>query len=60
LHRFTALAWILGLAHALGEGTDAGQAWFLAMTTIVVIPAIGLLATRWSSAVAAPQAGAAR
>ena len=32
LHRFTALAWLLGLVHALGEGTDAGQAWFLAMT----------------------------
>ena len=32
LHRFTALAWILGLAHSLGEGTDAGQTWFLAMT----------------------------
>jgi methionine sulfoxide reductase heme-binding subunit len=60
LHRFTALAWVLGLAHALGEGTDAGQAWFLAMTAIVVIPAIGLLVTRWSGAVAAPQAGGAQ
>jgi methionine sulfoxide reductase heme-binding subunit len=46
LHRFTALAWILGLAHSLGEGTDAGQAWFLAMTAIVVVPAIGLLLVR--------------
>ncbi len=25
LHRFAALAWLLGLVHALGEGTDAGQ-----------------------------------
>src|ERR1700761_1695145 len=24
LHRFSALAWALGLAHSLGEGTDAG------------------------------------
>jgi len=47
LHRFTALAWVLGLVHALGEGTDAGQVWFLAMTAIVVLPAIGLLAVRW-------------
>jgi methionine sulfoxide reductase heme-binding subunit len=47
LHRFTALAWILGIVHSLGEGTDAGQAWFLAMTAIVVIPALGLLLTRW-------------
>jgi methionine sulfoxide reductase heme-binding subunit len=46
LHRFTALAWLAGLAHALGEGTDAGQLWFLAMTALVVIPALALLATR--------------
>lgn len=49
LHRFTALAWILGLAHALGEGTDAGQAWFLAMIAIVAVPAIALLVVRLSS-----------
>ncbi len=47
LHRFTALAWILGIAHSLGEGTDAGQDWFLAMTAIVVVPALALLANRW-------------
>jgi methionine sulfoxide reductase heme-binding subunit len=46
LHRFTALAWLAGLAHALGEGTDAGQLWFLAMVAIVAIPALALLATR--------------
>lgn len=46
LHRFTALAWLLGLVHALGEGTDAGQVWFLAMVAIVVIPALGLLVAR--------------
>jgi methionine sulfoxide reductase heme-binding subunit len=46
LHRFTALAWLLGLAHALGEGTDAGQLWFLAMIALVAIPALCLLATR--------------
>jgi methionine sulfoxide reductase heme-binding subunit len=46
LHRFTALAWLAGLGHALGEGTDAGQVWFLAMIAIVAIPAVGLLATR--------------
>ena len=50
LHRFTALAWLAGLVHALGEGTDAGQLWFLAMLALVAIPALGLLATRltWS------------
>ncbi len=46
LHRFTALAWLLGLAHAVGEGTDAGQLWFLAMVAIVVIPALALVAMR--------------
>jgi sulfoxide reductase heme-binding subunit YedZ len=55
LHRFTALAWLLGLVHSLGEGTDAGQTWFLAMTAIVVIPALLLLATRWLTAPAAQQ-----
>ena len=46
LHRFTALAWMLGIAHSLGEGTDAGQTWFLAMTAVAVLPALGLLAIR--------------
>jgi sulfoxide reductase heme-binding subunit YedZ len=46
LHRFTALAWLLGLVHALGEGTDAGQVWFLAMVALVAIPALALLGAR--------------
>jgi sulfoxide reductase heme-binding subunit YedZ len=50
LHRFTALAWVLGLAHSLGEGTDAGQAWFLAMVAIVMLPALALLALRADAA----------
>jgi sulfoxide reductase heme-binding subunit YedZ len=48
LHRFTALTWVLGIAHSLGEGTDAGQLWFLAMAGIVVIPAAVLLVMRHS------------
>jgi sulfoxide reductase heme-binding subunit YedZ len=60
LHRFTALAWLLGLVHSLGEGTDAGQAWFLAMTAIVVLPALALLAMRWLSPSATPQTRTAR
>jgi methionine sulfoxide reductase heme-binding subunit len=46
LHRFTALAWLLGLVHALGEGSDSGQVWFLAMTIPVVVPALLLLTGR--------------
>jgi sulfoxide reductase heme-binding subunit YedZ len=60
LHRFTALAWILGLVHALGEGTDAGQTWFLAMTAIVAVPAIGLLLLRRMGSPAITRPGAAR
>jgi methionine sulfoxide reductase heme-binding subunit len=60
LHRFTALAWLLGLVHSLGEGTDAGQAWFLAMSATVVVPALALLLTRWLAASAAPRSSAAR
>jgi sulfoxide reductase heme-binding subunit YedZ len=55
LHRFTALAWILGVVHSLGEGTDAGQTWFLAMTAIVVVPALALLAFRWLAAGREPE-----
>jgi sulfoxide reductase heme-binding subunit YedZ len=58
LHRFTALAWVLGLAHALGEGTDAGQAWFLVMIAIVVLPALALLAARGLKASGARSAAA--
>jgi sulfoxide reductase heme-binding subunit YedZ len=46
LHRFTALAWVLGVAHSLGQGTDAGTAWFLASTGVVALPALVLLALR--------------
>jgi methionine sulfoxide reductase heme-binding subunit len=55
LHRFTALAWIAGLVHALGEGTDAGQVWFLAMIALVAIPALGLLVTRLARSADAPR-----
>ncbi len=48
LHRFAALAWMLGIAHSLGEGTDAGETWFLAMTAVVVVPPLLLLAIRHS------------
>ena len=48
LHRFTALAWLMGLGHSLGEGTDAGQTWFLVMIGIVAVPALVLLLWRMS------------
>jgi sulfoxide reductase heme-binding subunit YedZ len=49
LHRLTALAWLGGLVHSLGMGTDAGQLWFLAMAAIVAVPALALLGIRASA-----------
>ena len=46
LHRWTALVWLLSIVHALGEGTDAGEAWFLLGLGALVIPALALLAVR--------------
>ncbi len=46
LHRFTALFWVLGVAHSVGAGTDAGQPWFLVSMGCVVLPAAVLLAGR--------------
>jgi sulfoxide reductase heme-binding subunit YedZ len=58
LHRFTALAWMLGLVHSLGEGTDAGETWFLAMIAVVTVPALLLLI--WRMAPTGHRAGFAR
>lgn len=58
LHRFTALAWLAGVVHALGEGTDAGQAWFLALTILTTAPALIALALRWARHTTSPTSGA--
>jgi sulfoxide reductase heme-binding subunit YedZ len=58
LHRFTALAWILGLAHSLGEGTDAGTGWFLVMTAIATVPPLVLLLVRTVAGPRRQRAGA--
>jgi sulfoxide reductase heme-binding subunit YedZ len=49
LHRFTAVVWLASIAHALGEGTDAGQAWFLLGVGALVVPAFVLLTVRTST-----------
>ena len=46
IHRFTVLAWALGLVHTFTEGTDAGQAWFIAIVAISSAPAVVLLGLR--------------
>jgi methionine sulfoxide reductase heme-binding subunit len=50
LHRFAALGWLLGVAHSVGEGTDAGAAWFLVAAAAVVLPASALLVARLTPA----------
>ncbi|MFM8527149.1 MAG: hypothetical protein ACKOBH_03400, partial [bacterium] len=40
VHRFTLAAWLLAFAHAIGSGSDAGTAWFLALMGILLIPVI--------------------
>jgi sulfoxide reductase heme-binding subunit YedZ len=47
IHRFTALAWALGLVHTFTEGTDAGQLWFIALILLTAAPALVLLAMRF-------------
>ena len=42
----TALAWILGVAHSLGVGTDAGAHWFVAGLVAATAPPAALLALR--------------
>jgi methionine sulfoxide reductase heme-binding subunit len=46
VHRLTIVAWVLGLVHALVEGTDAGQAWFIALVVVATAPAVVLLGLR--------------
>jgi sulfoxide reductase heme-binding subunit YedZ len=46
LHRFTAIAWIAGIVHAIGEGTDASSAWFLLLIAATTVPALLLLTLR--------------
>jgi len=46
LHRFTALAWALAVIHTLGEGTDAGAAWFVLPMLALALPTAALLVRR--------------
>jgi sulfoxide reductase heme-binding subunit YedZ len=50
LHRLTAVAWVLGVVHTLGEGSDAGAAWFLVAAGMLVLPTGALLARRLAPA----------
>jgi sulfoxide reductase heme-binding subunit YedZ len=46
LHRLTAVAWLLGVVHSFGTGSDAHREWFLIFSGVVVAPAGILIARR--------------
>jgi sulfoxide reductase heme-binding subunit YedZ len=46
LHRLTSVAWLLAVAHALGEGTDAGVIWFTVSLGAIGLPVLALLVLR--------------
>ena len=59
LHRWTALVWLMSIVHAFGQGTDAGETWFLLLVGTFVVPPLALLVLRLdglrSSRTPAPQ-----
>ena len=59
LHRFTALAWLMGVGHALAMGTDVGERWMAVPLAIAVIPTAVLLLMRLTTAPAPPRPSAA-
>jgi sulfoxide reductase heme-binding subunit YedZ len=46
LHRLTAVVWVLGVIHTLGEGTDAGQIWYIVLIIILTAPVAVALGMR--------------
>jgi sulfoxide reductase heme-binding subunit YedZ len=60
MHRFTSVAWLASIAHALGAGTDAGMTWFVVGLGVVGLPAAVLLAVRWLGDAEAPRRAVAR
>ena len=46
LHKLTILVYVLGVAHTLGAGTDAGQPWLLAMLALTGAPVLFLFVMR--------------
>ena len=46
IHRFTAVAWLMGLVHTFTEGSDAGKLWFIALIALTAAPALVLLVVR--------------
>jgi sulfoxide reductase heme-binding subunit YedZ len=48
LHRWTALAYVLCLAHTIGSGTDARSSWLLFLLAVTTLPVVAVAAKRIS------------
>jgi ferredoxin-NADP reductase/DMSO/TMAO reductase YedYZ heme-binding membrane subunit len=46
LHKLTVLVYVLGVAHTLGAGTDAGRPWMLGMLVLTGAPVLFLFVMR--------------
>jgi methionine sulfoxide reductase heme-binding subunit len=60
LHRATPLVYVLGLAHTLGAGTDAGALWLRVVMAAGAVPIAALLALRLAGRRRRAPAAAAR
>ena len=60
LHRATPVVYVLGLAHTLGAGTDAGAPWLRVVMLAGAAPIAGLLALRLTGRRRRTPAAAAR
>lgn len=49
IHWSAYAAWPVALVHALGSGTDAGTAWFLALAGVCAVAVAGALSWRLST-----------
>jgi len=47
LHRFTLLAYILGVIHVIGAGTDGKSWWMLALLVLITLPIVFLATFRY-------------
>lgn len=56
-HRWTALFWILGVAHGILAGTDGSRAWMLVLVAATGLPPAFLLLARIIAHGGAPRAG---
>ena len=56
LHRFTSLAWVMSVGHALAMGSDTGRWWFIAALLLAVVPVAVLGLARVSRTATAPAA----